>query len=630
MKLNYKPEVDALRAIAVVGVLIYHAKVHFFNSLLFPGGYYGVDIFFIISGYLITGIIINEIDENSKFSFKNFYFRRARRILPALFFAIIISLPLAWYSLMPYAFIEYSKSIIYSVSFLSNFFFYITGLEYGAVSGLLKPLLHTWSLSVEEQFYIFFPMILILIVRFFKREIFNPILIVAFASLIFAQYFYIINQNLNFYLLPSRVWELLLGSLIFVYQKNETIKISNIFSNILCVLGLIFIFISFNIFYEINPSPSIKTLIPIIGSAMIILFAKKEAVITKLISNKFITSIGLISYSLYLFHYPIFAFVRSNRLAQGIFEYSIVAMIILGLSIFSYYFIEKPFRNKKKISNNSFLKIIFSALSIIFVLATLIIVNDGFQKRFPSTENFSADYQKYLKESRELKYKLGNPKFKNDNKKNILVVGNSHGRDTFNAVYLNKVLFNKFEFSILDTQINCLENVFKEFLLCNRKMSNLEKELLLKSEIILISSLFMPIDLKKLEIIIDNFKENNKKIILLSQKPEFYFKNSLTIVDEFFLEFKKLPNQAEKENLEKKYFITMSNKTNGINIRLKHIADKKNIIFFKKKKLFCDDLNKRCEFLTKNDRKIFYDSYHYTTEGAKYVGKKIFQLGWLN
>lgn len=629
MKLTYRPEIDALRAIAVVGVLIYHAKVHFFNSLLFQGGYYGVDIFFIISGYLITGIIIKEKDENSKFSFQNFYLRRARRILPALLFVIIISLPLAWYSLMPYSFVEYSKSIIYTISFLSNFFFYITGLEYGAVSGLLKPLLHTWSLSVEEQFYIFFPLVLIFLIKFFKKEIFNPILIITFASLIFAQYFYVINQNLNFYFLPSRVWELLFGSLIFIYQKNKTIEISNILSDILCVLGLIFILISFNVFYEINPSPSIKTLIPIIGTALIILFAKKEAVITRLLSNKSITSIGLISYSLYLFHYPIFAFVRSNRLAQGIFEYSIVAIIILGLSILSYYFIEKPFRDKKKVSNHLFLKIIFTAISIIFVLAIVIIKNDGFQKRFPSTKNFSTDYQKYLKESRELKYELGNPKFKYENKKNILVVGNSHGRDTFNALYLNKSLFDKFEFSILDTQINCLEDVFKEFLLCDRKMSNLEKKLLFESEIILISTSFRPIDLNKLETIIDNLKKKKKRVILFSQKPGFYFENYLTLVDEFFLEFKKLPDQEEKKRLEKKYFLTMSDKFNETNLRLKQIADKKNIILFKKEKLFCDDLNKRCEFLTKNNRKIFYDSYHYTTEGAKYLGKKIFQLDWL-
>ena len=250
-------------------------------------------------------------------------------------------------------------------------------------------------------------------------------------------------------------------------------------------------------------------------------------------------------------------------------------------------------------------------------------------KRFPSTKNFSTDYQKYLKESRELKYELGNPKFKYENKKNILVVGNSHGRDTFNALYLNKSLFDKFEFSILDTQINCLEDVFKEFLLCDRKMSNLEKKLLFESEIILISTSFRPIDLNKLETIIDNLKKKKKRVILFSQKPGFYFENYLTLVDEFFLEFKKLPDQEEKKRLEKKYFLTMSDKFNETNLRLKQIADKKNIILFKKEKLFCDDLNKRCEFLTKNNRKIFYDSYHYTTEGAKYLGKKIFQLDWL-
>ena len=127
--MTYKPEIDSLRAISVLAILVYHAKIYFFNSLLFPGGYYGVDIFFVISGYLITAIIIKEKVNDNKFSFKNFYFRRARRILPALILVLIISLPLAWYSLMPYSLIEYAKSIIYSIIFVSNFFFILPGLN---------------------------------------------------------------------------------------------------------------------------------------------------------------------------------------------------------------------------------------------------------------------------------------------------------------------------------------------------------------------------------------------------------------------------------------------------------------------------------------------------------------------
>ena len=209
---------------------------------------------------MITAIIIREKVNNNKFSFKNFYLRRARRIFPALILVLIISLPLAWYSLMPYSLIEYSKSIIYSIIFVSNFFFYFTGLEYGAVSGLLKPLLHTWSLSVEEQFYLFFPIILIVLINYFKNKIFVPILFIVILSLIFAQSLFIFNQNLNFYLLPSRIWELLFGSLLFLYQKNNILKISNLKSDFFCIIGIILIFISFNYFMKLILAQILKPL----------------------------------------------------------------------------------------------------------------------------------------------------------------------------------------------------------------------------------------------------------------------------------------------------------------------------------------------------------------------------------
>ena len=168
-KITYRPEIDGLRAIAVFAVIFYHSEAELFDHNFFPGGFIGVDIFFVISGYLITSLILKELTFNKSFSFLNFYERRIRRIIPALLIVIIFSLPIAWLYLLPLDLIEYSKSILYSLGFSSNYFFYLADIEYNAQDSLLTPFLHTWSLSVEEQYYIIFPIFLIVIFKFLKK-----------------------------------------------------------------------------------------------------------------------------------------------------------------------------------------------------------------------------------------------------------------------------------------------------------------------------------------------------------------------------------------------------------------------------------------------------------------------------
>ena len=165
MKLIYRPEIDGLRAIAVIGVIIYHAQVEIFGIHILRGGFIGVDIFFVISGYLITSIILNELLTKNLFSFKYFYERRIRRILPVLLVVMLSSLPFAWIYLFPSSLIDFSKSIFSSLGFGSNFYFHYSGQEYGNLDGLFKPFLHTWSLSVEEQYYILFPIILLFTIK---------------------------------------------------------------------------------------------------------------------------------------------------------------------------------------------------------------------------------------------------------------------------------------------------------------------------------------------------------------------------------------------------------------------------------------------------------------------------------
>ena len=171
MKINYRPEIDGLRSIAVGAVILYHAQFTILGYEAFKGGFIGVDIFFVISGYLITSIILKELVTTDSFSVKHFYQRRIRRILPALLFVMLASLPFAWMYLLPSSFIDLSKSILYSLGFSSNFYFHYSGQQYGAVSGLLKPFLHTWSLSVEEQFYIIFPIALLITFKYFRKHL---------------------------------------------------------------------------------------------------------------------------------------------------------------------------------------------------------------------------------------------------------------------------------------------------------------------------------------------------------------------------------------------------------------------------------------------------------------------------
>src|SRR6056300_379890 len=311
MKLTYRPEIDGLRAIAVGAVIFYHAQITIFGHQPFKGGFIGVDIFFVISGYLITSIILKELVTTGSFSFKHFYERRIRRILPALLFVMLVSLPFAWMCLLPISFVDFSKSILYSLGFSSNFYFHYSGQQYGAESGLLKPFLHTWSLSVEEQFYILFPLILLITFKYFRKYLVHILIGGFVVSLGLAEWTSRNYPSVSFYFLHTRMWELLAGSILAYFEiingkrgENKTLNL------ILPTIGLLLIGHSILFFNDRMFHPSFYTLSPIIGVCLIIWFSNKDELITKIFSTKLFVGIGLISYSLYLWHYPIFAFSR--------------------------------------------------------------------------------------------------------------------------------------------------------------------------------------------------------------------------------------------------------------------------------------------------------------------------------
>ena len=207
MSPKYRPDIDGLRAIAVLSVILFHMDI-----AVFSGGYVGVDVFFVISGYLITTIIYREVDTGS-FKFSTFYERRFRRILPALLVVVSVSLILGSIMLMPKSFIELGNTSAATALFASNIVFYFHS-GYFAAPAELQPLLHTWSLAIEEQFYIFFPIILVVINKLSKKLIIPVLLLIFLASLLYSQRLTAINPDAAFYLIQSRAWELLIGSIV--------------------------------------------------------------------------------------------------------------------------------------------------------------------------------------------------------------------------------------------------------------------------------------------------------------------------------------------------------------------------------------------------------------------------------
>ena len=387
--MKYRAEIDGLRALAVVPVILFHAGFE-----LFSGGFVGVDVFFVISGYLITTILIEDI-ENKRFSIVNFYERRARRILPALFFVMLVCIPFAWMWMLPNQMKDFSQSLVAVSLFASNILFWRES-GYFAAAAEEKPLLHTWSLAVEEQFYVLFPIFLILAWRFGKNRVFWMIVAMAAISLLLSEWGWRNKATANFYLAPTRAWELFAGSIAaFVVQKQGVQK-----NNPLAIFGLAAIIFSIFFFDETTPFPSVYALVPVLGVVLLVLYADKETLAAKLLSTKSFVGIGLISYSAYLWHQPLFAFARIRSLEHP------SSIIMLGLSVcsvllayISWRYVETPFREKSTIGKIKLFS--YSCLGAILFIVLGFIGHkfDGFSDRYVSYQLEILKWEEYPREN---------------------------------------------------------------------------------------------------------------------------------------------------------------------------------------------------------------------------------------
>lgn len=336
--MKYRPEIDGLRAVAVLPVILFHAGFEYFS-----GGYVGVDIFFVISGYLITTILIKELDAG-KFSIARFYERRARRILPALLLVMLVCLPVAWFVMLPAQLEELGWNVMAVSLFVSNIALWLN-TDYFAASAELNPLLHTWSLAVEEQFYIFFPLLLWALWRTGRRWPFLVVILGSMGSFMLAEWGWRNAPDANFYLLPFRAWELGAGSICaFLLQRRAAEK-----NDLLSFVGLGLIAYSIFAYSNETPFPSVWALAPVLGTALIILYCTPNSLLGRALALKPVILIGLTSYSAYLWHQPLFAFTRlSMTTTPPVWLMAALSLAALGLAYLTWRFVENPFRAQNR------------------------------------------------------------------------------------------------------------------------------------------------------------------------------------------------------------------------------------------------------------------------------------------
>jgi peptidoglycan/LPS O-acetylase OafA/YrhL len=323
---------------------MYHAGYAYFC-----GGYVGVDVFFVISGFLITSIIFEEM-ENKTFTIAKFYERRARRILPALFFVLLCSIPFAWRWLMPSDLKDFTESLWSVLYFGSNFLFW-RKTDYFQTAADLRPLLHTWSLSVEEQFYIIYPPILMYLRRFGPKFVLICLTSLLLASLFTAQWGVNNAPRAAFFLLPHRGWELLVGALAALYYRSRRAPLPLVLNTVFSLLGIALIFLPVFIYDGRTPFPGKAALVPVVGAGLILLFSDENNLVGRALSARPLVWIGLISYSAYLWHQVIFALFKQRFGSQLFDSYApLLIAIAFGLACVSYWLVERPFRRRATVT----------------------------------------------------------------------------------------------------------------------------------------------------------------------------------------------------------------------------------------------------------------------------------------
>ncbi|MCG9729206.1 acyltransferase [Shewanella sp. Isolate13] len=640
--MRYRAEVDGLRALAVIPVILFHAG---FSQ--FSGGFVGVDVFFVISGYLITSIILTEL-ERDKFCIINFYERRARRILPVLFFVMLACIPFAWLWLMPLDLQDFFQSIVAVSTFSSNILFWLES-DYFDTAAELKPLLHTWSLAVEEQYYIFFPLLLMALWGRGKRLILGALALIFLLSLSLAQWAAFNAPTANFYLLPTRGWELLIGVFAaFLLNQQQPKWMSPSLNNGLSTLGLLLIVFSIFIFDASVPFPSVYALVPTVGTVLIIVFAQEGSWVQRCLSFKPLVGVGLISYSAYLWHQPVFAFVKYRSFTEpSVWLMLSLCAVVVGLSYLSWRYVEIPFRNKQAYSR----RFIFSsgaALTAVFVAGGIWVdsnqlykSNDAYLELMvksyqPDNRELGADSWQYLRTlSGDQDYGVDKNHFDRiqwfdieDNRQRLLIVGNSHSKDLFNVLSSSEATQSQFQLARFGTEIGHIDESL--FSAPNYRLA----------DAIMLASQYKQQDLIQLEALVTRLLADNKKLILVKNIYEFEEFGQRTYADFLFhlLAQERGANNISSLDISKineKHFEQFSHRgfkpfTQKANRTLAALASRyPDVMLLDRMDYVCNQQDRVCYAIGNDYQKYFYDYGHHTVAGAMFFGGRVDEVKWL-
>lgn len=641
--LNYRPDIDGLRAIAVGSVVLYHL-----DESMLSGGFVGVDIFFVISGYLITKLIAKELAETGSFSFKQFYLRRVRRLFPALFATLLFCLVLAYFLLSPTDVIDFSKSLIASILSVSNIFFWSEAGYFDSDSSL-KPLLHTWSLSVEEQFYMIWPAVLVGLFSLSRQRLI-PLFVIGMGLLswLLNEWFFSQQATISswfgtkdnqsaldiastaFYWLPFRVFEFSIGAILVWSPKPS--KQFRFIGEILFLLGLTMVFWSFVVFDNTIEFPSSAALLPCIGAALMI-YSGNQHSLAIVVSNKAMVGLGLISYSLYLIHWPLIVFYK-HWVGQAFTFYECIALVLLSLLIAyaMYRFIEQPFRKPKikteanKSPNSRFLLGTLVSVATIVLVSASALASQGWLWRYPADvvaqlSYKKGDYSEYFWGNIH-RYEAG---FADSGKAKVLVIGDSMAAGLLNVLVAGNAQRDLDLASILvadncKTLFGLNDESYQQVYggaktTCKREHERVlaKTDLLSSADTIILATYWWERHhLRYISSTVSHLKSLSKaKVKVLGLKVQQ--NNGIRF----------LSKHAFKPRVDELRTPPHPNAL-GINKVLKGRA--KNYDYFDMLSLFCDTSG--CQRVTKDGYVIVFDATHFSEKGAHFAAQKLKEQAW--
>ncbi|MCO5143023.1 MAG: acyltransferase [Oligoflexia bacterium] len=619
MKLRHRLEIDGLRALAVTLVVLYHAGIFGVTA-----GFFGVDVFFVISGYLISRIIINDL-ENDSFRMASFLERRARRILPVLFFIVFFCTPIAIIYMIPYQLVDFGKSVIATLLFVSNILFWRES-SYFSQASELKPLLHTWSLAIEEQFYLMYPWIMLILKRSWWWRVF--FLVSTIALSLICSHWMSANSIVvaNFFLLPSRIFELMLGALAAHFQ-HQCNKVRDIHATYCSVLGLVGIVVSAFVFSASTPHPSLWTLIPVLSTTFVLLFARPQSLVTQFLSFRPFVFIGLLSYSLYLWHNPVFAFAK----LKGVDSTSpTTALILIGISLLGSYvtwrWIENPIRLSRVLKSSRSLLLALSGGAILLLSIGIIFVQTkGFIQRYSSNDRNLLEINPTVLGRYTEKIFRDNKNTQFDDsisKKKWLVVGDSYAQDFVNMMaeskYIEKIQLKTYGIAVRCPKYVGTQDILQYYLDANdlydkkycENYSNLNHvvEIVKTADVVVLANHWRTWEANLILETIQNIRSDlNEKFLILGAK-DFGDIRPLDYLGLSLNQKLKLKNKISSESLE----------ANSIFRRLLRPEN-----FIDLEDLLCED--SECPIFTTEGELISFDGHHFTPAGAKFAGIRIFE-----